>query len=144
MIKQIKRLIFASSATLMLLTSTETFAHAAHCEDSELGELMKSMKQELKDYVSSFKQSDQAAMQKHLDELIADSREAKKLIPLKYEGQSSASVNVQRYQKGMDQLLDLLHKLEQAGGDKAAIKPVLGEIKQHSKDSHESFRKDCD
>lgn len=144
MIKQMRQLIFAASAGLMLLTSTETFAHAAHCKDTELGELMKNMKQELKSYVQSFKQSDQAAMQQHLNELIKDSEAAKELIPMKYEKQSAGSVDIQRYQKGMDELLDLFQRLNQTAGDKAAIKPLLAEIKQHSKDSHEYFRKDCD
>ncbi|SEF41091.1 cytochrome b562 [Oceanospirillum linum] len=144
MIKEMRKLIFAASVSLMLLTSTETFAHAAHCEDSELGDLMKSMKQELKDYVSSFKQSDQAAMQQHLNGLLNDSKQAKKLIPMKYEGQSVASVDIQRYQEGMDELLELLQQLQEAGGDASVIKPALAQIKQHSKDGHKAFRKDCD
>ena len=144
MIKQIRQLIFAASAGLMLLTSIEAFAHAAHCKDTELGELMKEMKQELKGYVKSFKQSDQTAMQQHLDELIRDSQEAKALIPLKYENHTSGSVDIQRYQKGMQELLDMLEQLNQAGTDKRRIKALLAEVKQHSKDGHEAFRKDCD
>jgi len=144
MIKRIRRLIFATSATLMLLTSTEVFAHAEHCEDTELGDLMKSMKDDLKGYVKGFKQSDQKTMQKHLNELISDSKNARTLMPLKYESQSETSVNIVRYQEGMDKLVELLYELKQAGDDNSAIKPLLAEVKKASKKGHDAFRKDCD
>ena len=144
MIKKIRQLIFATSATLMLLTSTEIFAHEEHCQDTELGDLMKSMKDDLKGYVKSFKQSDQKAIQKYLNELIADSKNARTLMPLKYESQSETSIDIVRYQEGMDKLVALLHELKQAGDDKGAIKPLLAEVKQASKKGHDAFRKDCD
>lgn len=144
MIKEIRHLLGAASTALMLMTSTEAFAHAAHCKDTELGELMKGMKQDLKSYVQSFKQSDQTGMQRYLKELIKGSQEAKALIPVKYENQASGSVDIQRYQQGMDKLLSLFRQLDQAGTDSAAVKPLLSEIKTHSKASHDAFRKDCD
>lgn len=47
-----------------------------------------------------------------------------------------------KYMQGMTQLQDLFKKLDQTK-DKDEIKTILGEIKEHSKKSHQQFRQDC-
>lgn len=167
----IKHSLVALTTAGLLMTAAPSFAHTAHCKDTELSQLMEGMKDDLKGYVGAFKQSDSAAMQQNLNELIAASVKAKKYVPLKLqdempmpnmsaeehsqmgsmqgmqnmEGMShSAHMEHMRYLEGIDKLSGLLRQLQAAGDDKAQVKALLGEIKQHSKSSHEAFRKECD
>lgn len=48
-----------------------------------------------------------------------------------------------QYMQGINQLQDLFKSLA-ATQNKDQIKAILGEIKQHSRKSHQSFRQDCD
>lgn len=46
------------------------------------------------------------------------------------------------YMQGMEQLNDLFKKLANTQ-DKSEIKTILGQVKEHSKKSHQQFRQDC-
>ncbi len=171
MFKTVKNTLIALSATAALLAGQNAFAHSAHCEDTPLGDLMEGMKTDLKAYVGAFKSSDSATMQTSVDKLLAASVKAKDYTPLKLqddqpmpnmtaeqhanmgsmkgmpnmEGMSHAThMKHMKYLQGMDQLNGLFSDLKAAGSDKKQVKQLLGKIKQHSKSSHEAFRKDCD
>jgi len=171
MLKTVKNTLIALSATAALLAGQNAFAHSAHCEDTPLGDLMDDMKTDLKAYVGAFKASDSAAMQTSIDKLLAASVKAKDYTPLKLQDempmpQMSAEQHAQmgdmknmpnmegmshathmkhmKYLQGMDKLNQLLTDLKAAGDDKKQVKQLLGQIKKHSKSSHEAFRKDCD
>lgn len=144
MARSIRNLLLAASTSLMLMTTQIAFAHSAHCKDTELSKLMESMKKELKAYASGFNAGDSAAMRLHLNALLKDSREARTLVPMKLEHQTDMSADLARYQQGIDHLSDLLQQLSTAEGDKKKIEGLLADVKQHSKESHREFRKECD
>ena len=230
-----KKSLLALAASGLLMAAAPSYAHFGHCKDTELGELMTGMKDDLKGYVAAFKQSDNAAMQQKLDRMIATTVKAKNHVPLKLQdempmaqmmgngqmsaeehaklmqsGQMSAEQHAQmmgnsqagqmghmmgngqmsaeehaklmqsgqmsaeqharmmgnsqagpmnnampgmshathmqhmRYLQGIDKLNGLFRDLKAAGDDRAQVKALLGEIKQHSKSSHEAFRKECE
>lgn len=168
----IKHSLIALTTAGLLMSAAPGFAHTAHCKDTELSQLMEGMKDDLKGYVGAFKQSDSAAMQQNLNELIAASVKAKKYVPLKLQQEDAPMPNMSaeqhsqmgsmqgmqnmegmshtahmehmRYLEGIDKLNGLFRQLKAAGNDKGQVKALLGEIKEHSKSSHEAFRKDCD
>lgn len=168
----IKKSLLVLTSAGFLATAAPSIAHSAHCEDTELSKVMEGMKDDLKGYVGAFKKSDSQQMQQKLDELIAASVKAKKYVPLKLQKEDNPMPNMSaeehsqmgsmqgmqnmegmshtahmehmRYLEGIDKLNGLFRQLKAAGDDKAQVKAVLGEIKQHSKSSHEAFRKDCD
>jgi len=93
MFKQITIAIALSAA----LSST-AFAHSdgdGHCKDTQLGNVMSEMSDDLKAYVGAFKRGDQAAMQVQLTKLLVNSTKAKNEIPLKLQQDMPAM-------KGMD------------------------------------------
>lgn len=139
-----KTLLILSGAGLFML-SQGAFAHAAHCKDTELGTLMDGMKTDLKAYVKAFKSSDAPEMQTRLDRLLVASEKSKDYLPQKLQDQSPVKKDQAReYLQGMDKLTGLLTELQLATGDKLQTKQLLGQIKKHSKSSHEDFRKECD
>lgn len=181
MLKTMKNTLIAFTATASLLAGQNAFAHAAHCEDTPLGEVMDGMKTDLKAYVAAFKASDAVTMQTSVDNLLAAAAKSKDYVPLKLkddmpemsaehhahmsgnsehgekntmpgmegmkgmEGMShDTHMKHMNYLKGMDKLTQLLTDLKAAGDDKKQIKQILGQIKKHSKSSHEAFRKECD
>ena len=169
MFKTVKNSLIALGAAAALLAGQGAFAHSAHCEDTPLGDLMEGMKTDLKAYVGAFKSSDSAAMQSAVEQLLIASLKAKEYVPLKLqddmpqmsaehhaqmggmkhmpnmEGMSHAThMKHMKYLQGIDKLNQLFTELKAAGDDQQTVKQLLGQIKQHSKSSHEAFRKDCD
>ncbi|WP_413693442.1 hypothetical protein [Psychromonas sp. KJ10-2] len=73
-----------SGVLLLGLPISSTVAHENHCEikETELGQLMKHMKSELRGYVKGFKSEDQAKMQAHLNELLTLAEKAHQFIPV--------------------------------------------------------------
>lgn len=169
--KTVKNTLLALTTAGLLMAGQSAFAHTAHCKDTELSELMEGMKDDLKAYVGAFKSSDTSGMQGAVDQLLAASEKAKSYTPLKLqddmpmpqmseeqhanmgsmegmanmEGMSHAThMEHMKYLQGMDKLKGLLTDLKAAGSDKKQVKQILGQIKKHSKSSHEAFRKDCD
>lgn len=165
MFKQITIAIALSAAL-----SSPAFAHGdgdGHCKDTQLGSIMKEMSDDLKSYVSAFKRNDQATMQAQLTKLLANSAKSKDEIPLKLQQDMPGmkdmkdmdhsdmpdmkdmkgmdhSTHMQHlsYQRGMGRLTQLLNQL-QGATSKSEVKTLLGNIKQHIKKSHKTFRLDC-
>jgi len=156
--------------------SSPVFAHGdedGHCKDTQLGNVMSEMSDDLKAYVSAFKRGDQAAMQVQLTKLLANSAKAKDEIPLKLqqdippmEGMDHANMTNMKsmdhsnmanmkgmnhsthmqhmaYQQGMEKLTHLFNQLQKATS-KGEVKTALGSIKQYIKKSHKVFRLNCD
>ena len=107
-IKKTNLVLVLSGALFCSLPMSQAFAHEKHCEieDTELGDLMKYMKSELRGYTKGFKSDDQEKMQKHLNELIKLSEKAHQLVPVtisKPNHTDSTKVNnVKVNKKGMD------------------------------------------
>lgn len=163
--KKFKKALVALGMTGLLLTGQTAFAHSDHCKDTELSKLMEGMKDDLKGYVAAFKASNAEEMQQRVQQLLDASVKAKDEIPLKLKADSpmpdmkadehhqkmanmegmshSAHMEHMRYLEGIDQLNQLLSDLQAAGTDSDQVKSLLGKIKQHSKSSHEAFRKEC-
>ncbi len=169
--KTVKNTLLVLTTAGLLMAGQSAFAHTAHCKDTELSELMEGMKDDLKAYVGAFKSSDSSGMQGAVNQLLTASEKAKSYTPLKLqdemsmpqmseeqhanmgsmegmpnmEGMSHAThMEHMKYLQGMDKLKGLLTDLKAAGSDKKQVKQILGQIKKHSKSSHEAFRKDCD
>ncbi|MDX2320669.1 MAG: copper resistance protein CopA [Moritella sp.] len=162
--------------------SSPVFAHGdgnGHCQDTQLGNIMTTMSDDLKTYVGAFKRSDQALMQAQVAKLISNSSKATAEIPLKLqqsmpsmegmEGMDHSNManmsdmknmdhsnmanmagmdhatHMQHmaYQQGIEKLTQLFKQLQDASS-KSEVKTVLGNIKQHIKKSHRSFRLSCD
>ncbi len=62
-------------------------AHSEHCQDSQLGNLMKDMKQDLKGYVAAVKADDKTSMQQQIDKLLNLAEQAKQEVPMKLQQQ---------------------------------------------------------
>ncbi|OPX55610.1 hypothetical protein SAMN02745127_01422 [Oceanospirillum multiglobuliferum] len=159
-----KKTLLACTAAGLLLSGQVALAHSHHCKDTELSKLMEGMKDDLKGYVAAFKSSKTEEMQIRVQQLLDATIAAKDQIPLKLQeaqpmpnmkaDEHSNMANMagmshgehmehMRYLEGIDKLNQLLADLQAAGTDSNKIKPLLGEIKQHSKSSHEAFRKEC-
>ncbi len=65
--------------------SLPAMAHSEHCKDTELGNIMKTMKTDLKLYVEAFKADDKGAMQAQAAKLLTSARQAKNEVPLKLQ-----------------------------------------------------------
>ncbi|GIC79468.1 copper resistance protein CopA [Moritella sp. F3] len=79
--------------TLSAALSSPAFAHEdgdGHCKDTQLGNMMSAMSDDLKAYVGAFKRDDQAEMQVNLAKLLANSAKAKSEIPLKLQQKMSS------------------------------------------------------
>lgn len=167
----IRKTLLALTGAGLLLSASNVFAHSAHCKDTELGELMKGIKEDLKTYVGAFKTSDTTIMQQAVAEMIAASEKAKNYTPLKLQEEAempqmstqdhaqmggmngmpnmagmshTTHMEHMRYLDGIAKLNQLFQDLKAAENNKDEVKSLLGQIKQHSKSSHEAFRKDCD
>lgn len=83
MLKQIAMAIVFSS--FFTIASVPVLAHEGevHCEDTELGSIMKDMNDDLKAYVKAFKRNDKMAMQVQLLKLLANTKKSKEELPLK-------------------------------------------------------------
>lgn len=84
-IKKTKLAMALTGALFLSLPMSQAFAHEEHCEikETQLGEIMKYMKSELRAYVKGFKKGDAKKMKKHLDELLKLNVMANKHTPAK-------------------------------------------------------------
>ncbi|UPW17536.1 copper resistance protein CopA [Agarivorans sp. TSD2052] len=81
-----KKLLLAIPVSLSLIFSVPVLAHSKHCQDSELGSVMKDMKDDLKAYVDAVKADDQTLMQQQIEKLLSSVAKAKQQIPMKLKG----------------------------------------------------------
>ena len=148
-------LLLLTLFTIPTLLSSPAMAHASHCENTELDEVMKEMKANFKAYIKAYNSNDNPEMQRQLDKLILSSNKAKERIPLKLLGHNTRSVKAvedlapsqqmehKGYIQGMDDLLAMFDKLKIAQSKKEK-KALFSMIKKHTKKSHKEFRKNCD
>ena len=96
-IKKTKLALTLTGALFLALPISQAFAHESHCEikDTELGDLMKYMKSELRGYVKGFKSNDQEKMQKHLNELLILSEKAHQLMPVTVAQMSHTNMDME-------------------------------------------------
>ncbi|MEI6896733.1 MAG: copper resistance protein CopA [Psychromonas sp.] len=86
-IKKTKIALALTGALFLSLPISQAFAHEHHCEieETQLSEIMKHMKSELKGYVKGVKSEDQEKMQKHLNSLLTLSEKATQYVPVVIE-----------------------------------------------------------
>lgn len=144
-----KHTIKKAALTLGLLAlPMAASAHSNHCEDTQLGEQMKSLKDSFKTYRQALSEEDWQQMaaargdMQELAEAAADERPLK-LHDLPAEQHPQM---MQDYQQGLDRLNNLFNQLAEAEQmqDADTATDLVGMIGKHSKQSHESLRKDCD
>jgi len=101
-IKKTKLALTLTGALFLALPISQAFAHESHCEikDTELGDLMKYMKSELRGYVKGFKSNDQEKMQKHLNELLILSEKAHQLMPVTVAQMSHTNMDMEAMDHG--------------------------------------------
>ncbi|ULG68629.1 cytochrome b562 [Marinobacterium sediminicola] len=123
-------------------------AHSNHCQDTQLGEQMESLKQQFKAYRQALSTTDWSQMRLAREEMLQLTHAAADEQPLKLHDLpvEQRPEMMQEYRQGLDQLTELLHQLAQAeqAQDADAASDLVGRIGQHSKQSHEALRKDCD
>lgn len=151
------KLALSLAATLFLsLPMSQAFAHEEHCEikDTELGDMMKYMKSELRAYNKSFNSEDQAEMKEHANELLKLSAKAEQLIPVviakasHHDADSKGEVSVDQkvkyglYQKEMQDLNATFKALSETN-DKVEIEVLLAKVKKQQKQGHNAFRQNC-
>lgn len=141
----IKKAVFALGLLALPMAAS---AHSNHCEDTQLGEQMKSLKDNFKTYRQALSEESwpqMAAAREEMQQLAANARNEQPLklhdLPAEQHPQM-----LQDYRQGMDKLDDLFSQLAQAeqAQDADAAADLVGMIGKHSKQSHESLRKDCD
>lgn len=140
-------IILTFAVTLFLvLPMHQTFAHEAHCEikDTQLGNIMKYMKSELRAYTKSVKSGDKIKMQKHLNELLMLSKQASEQMPvvINHTKHSVKEVEEKEYLKLMKELhhtFEILNETE----NESDIKLILKDIKNQKNIGHKEFRQDC-
>ncbi|MCG6201692.1 copper resistance protein CopA [Psychromonas antarctica] len=90
-IKKSKIALLLGSLLLLSMPLSSAYAHEDHCEieDTQLGNMMKSMKSELRGYVKSFKADDPQKMQQHINELLTLNVMAAKQTPVKIKHMDS-------------------------------------------------------
>ena len=131
----------------LLMLPTAASAHSNHCEDTPLSEQMESMKQHFKTYRHALAEDNWQLMATARQEMEQLSLSASDKQPLKLHDLPTEQrpEMMQEYRQGMQQLDKLFGQLEQAeqSRDGDAVAELVGRIGQHSKQSHESLRKDC-
>ena len=151
------KLVLSLAATLFLsLPMSQAFAHEDHCEikDTELGDIMKYMKSELRAYNKGFNSEDQAEMKEHANELLKLSAKAEQLTPVvisnashhdadnKGEVSADQKVKYSLYQKEMQDLHATFKALSETN-DEAEIEILLAKVKKQQKQGHNAFRQNC-
>lgn len=131
----------------MLLSLPSAYAHQGHCKDTILGEQMVVMKKAMKKMASDAKQKDVSQFSSYVATLreAAKQSRAEQPMMLAEQPQQKREAFMQDYQKGMDELLDMLDKVDQALANDER-KEALGLVKKigrHSKASHKEFRLEC-
>ncbi len=141
----IKNLILTASLLALPMAAS---AHSNHCKDTQLGEQMKSLKENFKTYRQALSAEDWQQMAAAREEMQSLTAAAGKEQPLKMHDMPAEHhpQMMQDYQQGLDKLNNLFGQLAQAeqAQNADAAKDLVGQIGQHSKQSHESLRKDCD
>lgn len=144
MLKTITTALLSSSLLAMPLVAS---AHSNHCEDTQLDEQMKSLKQEFKSYRQALADEDWAEMSTAREERHHLTAAAGKEQPLKLHDLPATEhpMMMEEYQQGLDQLEGLFGQLAAAEEAKDADRTgeLVAHIGKQSKQSHESLRKDC-
>ncbi len=141
----IKTLMLTASLLALPVTA---HAHTNHCKDTQLGDQMKSLKENFKTYRQALSEENWQQMAQARAEMQSLATAAGDEQPLKMHDLPADQhpQMMQEYQQGLAKLNDLFDQLAQAeqaqNADAAA--DLVGLIGQHSKQSHESMRKDCD
>ncbi|MBR9829569.1 MAG: hypothetical protein GYB41_13135 [Oceanospirillales bacterium] len=145
MLKTITTTLFTTS---LLTLPMAVSAHSNHCQDTQLGEQMKSLKHSFKAYRQALSGEDWQQMAAARQDMLTLAAAAADEQPLKLHDLAPAHhpMMMQEYRSGLEQLNTLLTQLAQAeqAQDTDAATDLVGRIGQHSKQSHESLRKDCD
>lgn len=155
-IKKTKLAISLAATLLLSLSMSQAFADQAKCEvkDTELGDIMKYMKSELRAYNKGFDSEDKEEMLKHANELVMLSAKAEQLVPVVIAKESNdgtdktAGVSAEQkvkyslYQKEMKGLNASFQALSKTT-DKAEIEVLLAKVKEQDKQGHHAFRQKC-
>ncbi len=143
-----KRTIITLLTTSLLALPMAASAHSNHCQDTQLGEQMKSLKQSFKAYRQALASDNwqlMAAERQQMEKLAAAAANEQ---PLKLHDLpvDQRPMMMQEYQQGFERFIALLSQLAQAEQvqDTKTAKELVGHVGRHSKQSHESWRKDCD
>jgi len=138
------------------LPMTHAFADEIKCEikDTELSDIMKYMKSELRAYNKGFDSENKEEMLQHANELVMLSEKAGQLIPVviakesndgtnKTEGVSAGQkVKYSLYQKEMKGLNASFQALSKTT-DNAEVEVLLAKVKEQNKQGHHAFRQKC-
>ncbi len=143
-----KRTIITLMTTSLLALPMAASAHSNHCQDTQLGEQMKSLKQSFKAYRQALAEEDWPQMATERQKMELQAVAAADEPPLKLHDLPAEQRPdmLQQYRQGLEQLTALFDQLaaaEQARDAETATE-LVGRIGRHSKQSHESLRKDCD
>lgn len=145
MLKTITTAILTAS---LLTLPPSASAHSDHCKDTQLGEQMKSLKHTFKSYRQALADEKWEQMAAERQQMLKLTAAAADEQPLKLHDMAPEhhSAMMQEYREGLqtlDQLFNQLADAEQARNADQATE-LVGRIGEHSKQSHESLRKDCD
>lgn len=145
MLKTITTALFTTS---LLTLPIAVSAHSDHCQDTQLGEKMKSLKHRFKSYRQALADENWEQMAAARQKMLKLTSDAANEQPLKLHDMTPEHhpAMMQEYRKGLqtlDQLFNQLAEAEQVRNADQATE-LVGRIGQHSKQSHESLRKDCD
>lgn len=143
-----KRTIITLLTTSLLALPLAANAHSSHCQDTQLGDQMKSLKQSFKAYRQALAGEDWSQMATERQKMAQQAVAAADEQPLKLHDlpEEQRPAMLQEYRRGLDRLTALFDQLAAAEQtrDADAVTELVGRIGQHSKQSHESLRKDCD
>lgn len=140
-----KKLLITALLSFVTLTS----ANAAHpqCGETELAEIMSSMKDNMKAIKAASKEKDSAKISEIAAELLVHVQDSAKYVPLaisdKKELTAQQQADFDKYQKGMKALEKAVLELKNATSFEQQ-KAALGLISKASKKGHKAFKMDCD
>lgn len=142
------KIITTLLTTSLLAMPMVASAHSNHCQDTRLGEQMKLLKQSFKAYRQALAKEDwqQMAIERRKMELQAVAAADEQPLKLHDLPAEQSPEILQEYRQGLDRLTALFEQLAAAeqAQDVDASAALVGRIGRHSKQSHESLRKDCD
>ena len=100
--------IALTGALLFTLSISQAVAHEKHCdiEETELGDIMKYMKSELRGYNKGFKADNANKMQKHLTELLLLSERAKQYMPVMVSKMEKGHIKAGEHDQADDKKMD--------------------------------------
>lgn len=130
------------------MVSPSVLSHESHCEDSVIGDQMKTMKDSMKGLAQSAKKGDFASALSHTDILEKSANASINEVPIKLKTlpADEQAVAVAGYQKEMNVLIDLLQQAKQAATaeNQDQLMGLVKQLGQQSKSSHREYRLKCD